>query len=161
MVPTTKRLVDTNILVYRFDPRHPHRQDIATRLLRDGLINNDLVLPQQAIIEFVAATTRPRTDLEGRPLLDRHEAVIEAESLIGQFPVLYPTEETLVTAMRGMATYGLSWFDAHLWAFAETHGIPELLSEDFQHGRRYGHVRVTNPFDTAEGTVQELPPLYA
>jgi len=157
----TDRLVDTNVLVYRFDPRHPRRQDTATRVLREGLERDDLVLPQQALIEFIAATTRPRPDLDGRPLLEHGEAIVEVESLIAQFPVIYPTEDTLVTAMRGKATYGLSWFDAHLWAFAETHGIPELLSEDFQHGRRYGHVRITNPFDLAEGTVQELPPLYA
>ena len=41
---------------------------------------------------------------------------------------------------------GLSWFDAHFWAYAEVHGITELLSEDFQHGRMYGTVTVRNPF---------------
>jgi predicted nucleic acid-binding protein len=157
----TDRLVDTNVLVYRFDPRHPGKQQTATELLREGLVRSDLIVPQQALIEFIAATTRPRPDLDDRPLLERDEAIVEVEALIAQFPVIYPTEDTLITAMRGMATYGLSWFDAHLWAFAETHGIPELLSEDFQHGRRYGHVRITNPFALAEGTVQELPPLYA
>lgn len=161
MAAKTERLVDTNVLVYRFDARHPRRQDIATRLLREGLVRDNLVLPQQALVEFIAATTRPRPDLKGRPLLERDEAIVEVESLVAQFPVIYPNEDTLITAMRGMAAYGLSWFDAHLWAFAETHGIAELLSEDFQHGRRYGHVRITNPFDLAEGTVQELPPLYA
>ena len=40
----------------------------------------------------------------------------------------------------------LSWFDAHLWACAEVHRIEELISEDFQHGRLYGTVRVRNPF---------------
>ena len=55
----TDRLVDTNVLVYRFDPRHPRRQDTATRVLREGLERDDLVLPQQALIEFIAATTRP------------------------------------------------------------------------------------------------------
>jgi predicted nucleic acid-binding protein len=50
-------------------------------------------------------------------------------------------------ALRGMAAYRLSWFDAHLWAYAEYFGLEELLSEDFQHGRQYGTVRVTNPFE--------------
>ncbi len=60
--------------------------------------------------------------------------------------MLYPTEEVLLTAFRGAATYQLSWFDAHLWAYAEVYGLPEILSEDFQHGRLYGTVRVRNPF---------------
>ena len=35
------------------------------------------------------------------------------------------------TALLGMAAYRLSWFDAHLWAYAEHYGMPEILSEDF------------------------------
>jgi predicted nucleic acid-binding protein len=50
-----------------------------------------------------------------------------------------------------MAAYRLSWFDAHLWAYAERYGVSEILSEDFEHGRRYGTVRVRNPF-LAAGT---------
>lgn len=78
-----------------------------------------------------------------------------------QFHMIYPTEETLTTALRGVAAYQLSWFEAHLWAYAETWGNPEILSEDFEHGRHHGHVRVVNPFAASEGEVQELPPLYA
>ena len=155
------RLIDTNVLVYRFDPRDPIRQNIATQVLREGLIRDDVVVPHQALIEFVAATTRPRADLGGRPLLDQNQALAEAESLMRQFRMIYPTEETLTTALRGVAAYQLSWFDAHLWAYAETNGIPEILTEGFEHGRHYGHVRVVNPFAASEGDVQELPPLYA
>ena len=86
-------------------------------------------------------------------------ARLEAETLISQFRVLYPTQDVVVTALRGCAAYQLSWFDAHLWAYAEVHGVPEILSEDFEHGRHYGSVRAVNPFLMAEG-VRELPPLY-
>jgi hypothetical protein len=65
----------------------------------------------------------------------------------------------MLTALRGTATYGLSWFDAHLWAYAEVYGVEEILSEDFAHGRHYGTVRAVNPFLNADG-VHELPPLY-
>ena len=100
-------------------------------------------IPHQAIVEFVAATTR------GKPedrLLHAADALREAEELMAQFPILYPDEAVLRTALRGTAAYGLSWFDAHLWAYAEVNGIEELLSEDFQHGRLYGTVTVRNPF---------------
>jgi hypothetical protein len=30
-------LIDTNVVVYRFDPRFPKKQAIATQLLREGL----------------------------------------------------------------------------------------------------------------------------
>ena len=65
----------------------------------------------------------------------------------------------MLTALRGTAVYGLSWFDAHLWAYAEVYGVDEILSEDFVHGRHYGTVRAVNPFLNADG-VHDLPPLY-
>jgi predicted nucleic acid-binding protein len=49
-------------------------------------------------------------------------------------------------AMLATAAYQLSWFDAQMWAYAATSGVPELISEDFQHGRRYGGVPVIDPF---------------
>jgi len=155
-------LVDTNILVYRFDPRNRIKQQIAHDVLRQRLGGDQaLAVPHQAIVEFVAAVARPQPDLGGVPLLARDEALIEAESIMAQFRILYPGPELLRTALRGAAAYKLSWFDAHLWAYAEVFGLPEILSEDFEHGRHYGSVRVADPFRVATGDVQELPPLYA
>jgi predicted nucleic acid-binding protein len=137
-------LVDTNILVYRFDGRFPDKQAIANELLRDGLLHGSVRLPHQALVEFVAVVTRPLGSR--RPLLSREDARREAEEMLTEFPVLYPNEALVRTAIRGAAAYGLEWFDAHLWAYAEHYGISELISEDFQHGRHYGTVRVIDPF---------------
>lgn len=136
-------LVDTKVLVYRFDPRFRRKQRIATELLRRGIADDSVRVPHQAILEFVAAVTRP---MRGRALLSPEEARREAEELLSQFVVLYPNEAIVRTAIRGAATYGLSWFDAHLWAYADHYGLSELISEDFQHDRLYGTVRAMDPF---------------
>jgi predicted nucleic acid-binding protein len=137
-------LVDTNVLVYRYDWRFPEKQQIATELLRSGIADGSLFLPHQAVVELVAATTRP---LEGaEPLLAPVEARREAEELLSQFDVLFPDQELVRIALRGAAAYQLAWFDAHLWAYAERFGLSELLSEDFQHGRLYGTVEAVDPF---------------
>lgn len=154
-------LVDTNILVYRFDPRDPAKQRIARDLLRGKLIDDTLALPHQAILEFVAAVTRPRPDLGDMPLLPLDQALVEAEELMSQFLVVYPSSEVLLMALRGTATYRLSWFDAHLWAYAEVYGFSEILTEDFEHGRHYGRVRTVDPFLATADSIHELPPLYA
>jgi predicted nucleic acid-binding protein len=137
-------LVDTNVLVYRYDARFPDKQQVATDLLRRGIAEDSLRIAHQAVVEFVAATSRPLAG--GPPLLEPQEVAREAEELLSQFQVLYPTAALLRTALRGMATYQLSWFDAHMWAYAEHYGLDELLSEDLQSGRLYGTVRVVNPF---------------
>jgi hypothetical protein len=58
--------------------------------------------------------------------------------------------EAGANCLRATVAYQLSWFDAHMWAYAETNGLKEILSEDFQHGRRYGGVRTTDPFKTRD-----------
>jgi predicted nucleic acid-binding protein len=138
-------LVDTNVLVYRYDARFPEKQRRATELLRRGIADDTVRVPHQAILEFVAATTRP-TAAGGPPILSLSEARREAEEMLVEFEVLYPTEALVRTALRGAAAYGLAWFDAHLWAYAEHYGLSDLLSEDFQHDRLYGTVRAVNPF---------------
>ena len=74
------------------------------------------------------------------------EAARLAEGFMADFPVLYPNEHVCRNALRGMAAYELSWFDADLWAYTEHYGLHEILSEDFEHGRMYGTVKIRNPF---------------
>ena len=140
-------LVDTNVLVYRFDARFPKKQATATGLLRAGLADDSIRVPHQALVEFVAAASKPLTR-GGPPLLPPDVARREMEEMLTQFDVLYPDEELVRIAIRGAATYGLSWFDAHLWAYAERFGLDTLWSEDFEDGRLYGRVRARDPFAT-------------
>jgi predicted nucleic acid-binding protein len=137
-------LVDTNILVYRFDPRFPEKQKTAAKLLRDGLMADSLRIPHQALVEFLAVVTRVQSG--SHFLLSPADARRETEELLSQFTVLYPDAALFRTALRGAAAYNLSWFDAHLWAYAEHFGLPEIISEDFENGRMYGSVRIVNPF---------------
>ena len=136
-------LVDANILVYRFDSRFPGKQKIATDLLRRGIAEDSVRVPHQAVLEFIAAVTRP---IRGHVILKQADALREAEEFLKQFTVLYPNEAILRDAIRGCAAYQLNWFDAHLWSYAEHYGLPELLTEHLEHDRYYGAVRVVNPF---------------
>jgi predicted nucleic acid-binding protein len=138
-------LVDTNILVYRFDLRFPAKRARATAFLRSGLERDELRLAHQAIVEFIRAVTRRRGD-DGS-ILPQDEAVKHAEALLDTFPILYPTEVLLRLALRGMATYRLPWFDAHMWAYAEFYGLSPLYTEDFEPGTRIGTVEIVNPLE--------------
>jgi len=145
-------LIDTNVLVYRHDWRYPEKLRTAEHLLRELVAHDQAFLPHQAVVEFVSATTRPAVGKV--PLLTRQQALVAAEALMTEFPVLFPTESLVRTALHGAETHQLSWYDAHLWAYAEFYGLSELVSEDFTHGRLYGSVRAVNPFGPA-GMVHE------
>jgi len=137
-------IVDTNILVYRYDPRDLRKQRIVIELLRRGLDEQYIRIPYQAIVEFYAVVTRRGRN--GVPLLDNAVATRETDEILVDFEVLYPTEEIIRAALYAIVAHQLSWWDALIWAYAEVNGLTEILSEDFQHGRLYGHVRVVNPF---------------
>jgi predicted nucleic acid-binding protein len=136
-------LIDTNILVYRYDGRFPRKQKIATEILRRGVDHDSVRVPHQAIIEFVAVVSRT---IHGHMILQRDEALREAEEFLREFKVLFPNEVIVREAVRGCAAYQMNWFDAHLWAYAEHYGLSEMLTEDLQHDRYYGAVHVLNPF---------------
>lgn len=137
-------LVDTNILVYRFDGRFPDKQKVANQILRNGIETDSIRIAHQAVLEFFAAVTRKPAGRDS--LLSIEDARRETEDLLNQFTVLYPTEDVVRTAIRGHATYQFSWFDAQTWAHAEYYGLDEIITEDFEHARRYGAVRARNPF---------------
>jgi predicted nucleic acid-binding protein len=84
--------------------------------------------------------------VRGHVILSLVDALREAEEFLMQFTVLYPNEAIVRNAIRGCAAYQLSWFDAYLWSYAEHYGLPEIITEDFQHERLYGTVRAVNPF---------------
>ena len=137
-------LVDTNILVYRCDPRDPVKRDAARQVLRAGAASGTFRIAHQSLVEFMNSVIRLRTG--SSPIMTREDAIRQAEWFMAEFPVIYPDEYVFRTALRGIVTYRLSWFDAHLWAYAEHNGLSEILSEDFEHGRMYGTVTVRNPF---------------
>lgn len=137
-------LADTNVLVYRYDWRYPEKQQRASDLLRRGARDGSILLAHQAMVEFVAAASRSAAG--GLPLLEPAEARETVELVLAEFEVLYPDEELLRIALRGAAAFRLSWYDAHMWAYAERFGLETLYSEDFQHRRLYGMVEAVDPF---------------
>ena len=86
-------LIDTNVLVCRFDDRFPEKQERSDVLLREGIARDNVRVAHQAIVEFVAATTRPQQD--GRSILEPAVAVTEAEDLLRQFQVIYPDDRVV------------------------------------------------------------------
>lgn len=76
-------LVDTNILVYRFDPRFAHKQEVTATILRSGILEDSVRVRHQAIVEFIAAVTRP---IRGHVILKPADALRsggDAEAVYG------------------------------------------------------------------------------
>ena len=137
-------LVDTNVLVYSFDARYLDKQRIARQVLQQGLADNSARIPHQALVEFVSVVTRIKVGSD--PLLPLDEARHEVEEIMMQFPILFPNAAIVHSALLAAAAFRIPWCDAHMWAYAEHYGMEEIVSQDFEHGRLFGSVRIRNPF---------------
>ena len=65
-------LIDTNVLVYRFDTRFPEKQEVARKILRNGILEDSVRIPHQAIVEFVTTVTR---NIRGHVILNQADAL--------------------------------------------------------------------------------------
>jgi len=138
---TGRALIDSNILVYTFDPASRDKQARAARLL-DALepIGRGM-LSTQVLGEFF----RVATEKLANPLTPA-EARLELERLVATWPVLPITAPIVLEAARGARDHRLPYWDAQLWATARLNQVEIVLSEDFQDGRVLDGIRFMNPF---------------
>ncbi len=133
-------LIDTNLLVYLFDPADRQKQVRAREVLNELHLYKTGRLSIQCLSEFFYVTTRG-----SRPLL----TVIKALKQVERFQMLYPvfplTAPIVLEAGRGVRDYQLAYYDAQIWAAAHLNQITIVLSEDFQSGRIVEGVRFINP----------------
>jgi predicted nucleic acid-binding protein len=129
-----ERFFDTNVLIYAFasgDPRNPR----AEELLGEGGI-----IGIQVLNEFTSVSHRKLSwDWE-----DIEAALAVIDTLLG--PARPLTQEIHTHAVAVARDHVLSFWDALIVAAASEAGCRVLMSEDLQHGRKFGPLTVHNPF---------------
>jgi predicted nucleic acid-binding protein len=133
-------LLDTNVLVYLYDPVDTAKQDRAIEIVNKLVRSARAVISTQVLSEFFAATTRTRC-----PLLRPAEAIASIRNYLAVCEVLNVTRLITLEALRGVETYSFGFWDAQVWATARLNQISEIYSEDFNVGAVIEGVRFTNP----------------
>jgi predicted nucleic acid-binding protein len=139
-VPPDVEFVDTNVLVYAYDPSDTRRQNVAQALLRRLWGYRTGCLSTQVLQEFYAVATR-----KFDPPMSRREAR-EIVTLYGQWPTVQIDVPLIVAASTLEERHRLSFWDSLIIEAAIRSGAARLLTEDLQTGRRIGGVRIENPF---------------
>jgi len=136
----TRTFLDTNVLVYLFDADSPEKQARARDALRERVDAGAAVVSTQVLQEFFVTVTRKLA----RPL-PAAEAEAALRSL-SELPVVAVDTEQILAAAVSSRRDRISFWDALILTAASTAGCEEVLSEDLQHGRSFGRVRVVDPF---------------
>jgi predicted nucleic acid-binding protein len=135
----SKTFFDTNVLVYLFDADSPDKQSRAREALQQALERGAVVVSTQVLQEFFVTVTRKLA----RPL-----PAGEAEAALRRLMALSVVQidpDLILAAAVSSRRDRISFWDALILAAASAAGCDEVLSEDLQHGRSFGRVRVANP----------------
>lgn len=139
-----KVFVDTNVLVYAYDPADAGKQSRAREVL-DRLASNDSGwLSAQVLAEFFTTVTR-----KIQPALAPEEAMSSIQNYILSWNVVPITPGIVLEAAKGVLDHQLHFWDAQIWAAARLNQIPLVLSEDFANGTVLEGVRILDPFRPA------------
>lgn len=131
---------DTNVLVYCMDAGDPDRQARAIERFARACAQDTVVLSAQVLQEFYAVTTRKL-----QPPLSPAAAQAQIERL-ASFEVVGSSATSVLEATRLAARHQLQWWDALILEAALRAQADVLVSEDGQHGQRFGKLTVENPF---------------
>lgn len=133
--------LDTNVLLYCFDPVDLRKQRIAQMLLDEAVAEGKGVISSQVCQEFSNVMLHKLKDeIPVAKLMDFLEAA--AFRIIH----VYPSPHLFTQAIRLHQQTQYRFYDSLIVAAALESGVPVLYSEDLQHGRQIGSLRIVNPF---------------
>jgi predicted nucleic acid-binding protein len=136
----TLTFVDTNILVYSHDTHDEVKHRVAQDLLAQLWTSGPGALSSQVLQEFYNVATRklqpPMSPPQARQVVHDYSdwCVVDTD------PVL------IISASRLIEAHSINFWDALIVEAAVRAGATELVTEDLQHGRRFGELQIRNPF---------------
>lgn len=139
-----RTFVDTNVLVYLFDGRDPDKQRVAGEVLAEISTSGEAICISTQVLQeaFVALTAKLHLDTEFARLQLEQTSDAGFEVLTVQPPIIW-------RAARRCGKDKLSFWDCLIIESALDSKCRVLLSEDLQHGQRFGTLQVINPFRQA------------
>ncbi len=131
--------LDSNVLIYAYDPKDPRKQSIARELVEKALLG-DGVVSVQVLAEFAST------------LLHKHRPTVlpatvrEVLDAMRPISIVKPEVETVRRAVQAHEQYGVHFYDGMIIAAAERGGCKKIWSEDLNAGQDYFGITIENPF---------------
>jgi predicted nucleic acid-binding protein len=133
-----RRFFDTNILVYSRDPLEPRKREVSRALIQEALADEGFVVSTQVLIEFYRTVTRRRFVAPAEAL--------QLVSFWSEHDIVPASAELVLRGIQLHQSHSLALWDGLIVQAALEAGCDVLLTEDLQHGRRFGELEIMNPF---------------
>jgi predicted nucleic acid-binding protein len=135
-----KTFFDTNVLVYMLSDRDPAYQQQAATRFEQALRQGKIALSTQVLHELVNVMTHKH-----KPVLTFAQANERLKPFL-EFEIVGSSAGSVQAALALAQEHKISWWDALILEAALRADADVLVSEDGQHGRRFGKLVVENPF---------------
>jgi predicted nucleic acid-binding protein len=132
--------VDTNVLVYAYDPTNPTKHTAARSLLERLWSERSGRISIQVLQELFATVTRKIPSP-----LEPHQAVIILRQL-AHWPVFSPPASDVIAAVELTTEASVSFWDAMILVAAQRSGARCLWTEDLNDGGTILGVQIRSPF---------------
>jgi predicted nucleic acid-binding protein len=133
--------LDTNILVYAFEPRDSNKQAKAKELIGEAFSTRRGMISHQVAQEFLNVATR-----KWENQLSVSDCLIFTEQVLQPLCAVSSSIELLRDALRLHDETGYDFYDSMIVAAAMESQCGILYSEDFQSGQNIKNLRIINPF---------------
>ncbi len=133
--------LDTNIFVYSFDRGAVAKSRRAAQLIRSALTTQKGVVSYQVVQEFFNVALQ-----RFAPSMKTDEAEEYLTTTFRPLLSVHSSQALYMEALHLQSRHRLSWYDSLIVAAAIHAGCDLLLTEDLQHGQRFGDLRIENPF---------------
>lgn len=132
--------VDSNVLVYAYDPTTPAKHRAARQLMERLWSDRTGCLSVQVMQEFFWITTRKIPS----PLAT--DTALQILEDLAEWRVFAPSPADVLAAVDLIGSLQVSWWDALILHAAIELDAECLWSEDLSDGQEYRGLRVRNPF---------------
>ena len=136
---TVRSFLDTNVLLYAYDPSDRIKRRVALAIMEGLSISRCGVISTQVLGEFFSVATR-------KFHMPAATAYARLAHFVQAFDVAGVTPDIVLEAARDAIRRQINFWDAQLLAVARAERIPVILSEDLQDGAVLDGVRIVNPF---------------
>jgi len=133
--------LDTNILVYAFDPKAKSKREYAQLRITRAVATGDAVISFQVVQEFLSLALRKFP----RPMT-QPEAQAYLSQVLMPLCEVFPGASLYSSALSIADETGWTFYDSLIVSAALAAGCGVLLTEDLQHGRTVRGLEIRNPF---------------
>ena len=133
--------LDSNILVYLFDPADARLKGIAEHLVSRAHHEGAAIVSFQVVQETLNVLTRKL-----KPAMSREDAQRALQNVLAPLWRVQPSAALYARALDVQERYQFGFYDGLIVAAALEAGCTRLLSEDLQHGQRIEGLTIKNPF---------------